>query len=95
MATALEVVSLDRAKLELGIPLAIADDDALLTGNIAAAVDFCTRTTGIVLADLAVADIPPLLTQASVIVVRLFYDGISNVRTNNSVFPMLWQLRVM
>ena len=93
MATALDVLPLDRAKRELGVPEAITDDDTLITGNAAAAVDFCTRVTGIDLAELDTADIPPLLTQASVIVTRLLYDGIANMKATSSVFPMLWQLR--
>ena len=47
MATALEILPLARQKLELSIPLAITDDDSLITGHIGAAVDFCGRLTGL------------------------------------------------
>ena len=41
--TALEVLSLDRARRELGIPLSVTDDNALLTGQIGAAVDWVSQ----------------------------------------------------
>ena len=41
--TTLEVLSLDRARRELGIPLSVTDDNALLTGQIASSVEWVSR----------------------------------------------------
>ena len=41
--TTLEVLSLDRARRELSIPLSVTDDNALLTGQIGAAVDWVSK----------------------------------------------------
>ena len=53
--TALEVVSLDRAKRELSVDIGVTDDDALLTGHVNAAVDWVSAYLGAPLIQVAEA----------------------------------------
>ena len=94
MATALEILPLDRMKLELSIPLAITNDDTLLIGHIGAAVDFCAHVTGLDLVDMDADEVPKQLVQAAVIMVRFFYDGFMDFRPTNAVLPLLIPLRI-
>ena len=94
MATALEILPLDRIKLELAIAVRVTNDDALLTGHIGAAVDFCAHVTGLDLVDMDADDVPKQLVQAAVIMVRFFYDGFMDFRPTNAVLSLLIPLRV-
>ena len=94
MATALEILPLDRMKLELAIPLTIRNDDVLLTGHIGAAVSLCAQITGLDLEDMDADEVPPQLIQAAVILARIFYDGIQDIRQTNAAWPLIASLRV-
>ena len=61
MATALEILPLDRVKLELSIPIPIKDDDALLTGHVLAAISFCAHVTGLDLDAMSADEVPKQL----------------------------------
>ena len=94
MATALEILPLDRMKRELAIPVLVSADDILLTGHIGAAVDFCGRLTGLDLGAMDAADVPEQLVQAAVILARVFYDGIQDIRITSTIWPLLAPFRV-
>ena len=93
MATALDILSLQRMKRELEIPPAVGDHDVLLQEQIVAAVDFCDRLTGLGVADLDAGDVPASFVQGSVIVTRWLYDGIQNMRETSSFYHLLRPLR--
>ena len=74
MATALEVVSLERARLELRIPPGDSDHDPLITEQIAAAVAFVEADAGVSFADME-APVAPEWSVPVVIVLRALYNG--------------------
>ena len=94
MATAADVVTLDRLKRELSIPLTISADDELLTEQRAAAVSYCELVTGLAVADMDAADVPPVFSQATVACTRLLYDSIMDWPSQRALFAMLAPLRV-
>ena len=94
MATALEILPLERIKRELAIPVDLTHDDVLLTGHVGAAVSLCAQITGLDLEDMDVGDVPPQLIQAAVILARIFYDGIQDIRQTNAAWPLIASLRV-
>ena len=95
MATALEVLSLDRARRELSIPAAVHDDDVLLTGHIDSAVDWVFRQTGRELATTVAADVPPGLIAACVAVCRELYDGHLNWPNSRVLYRLIAPYRVI
>ena len=86
MATALEILSLERMKLELSVPEAITDDDVLLEGHIDSAVDWVFRQTGRELATTVAA---------CVAVVRELYDGHLNWPNSRALYRLIAPYRVI
>ena len=95
MATALEVLSIERMRLELSIPPTVHDDDTLLTGHINGAVDWVFRQTGRELATTDAADVPPGLVAACVAVVRELYDGHLNWSNSRALYRLIAPYRVI
>ena len=87
MATAVEVLPLARAKLELAIDF--PHDDRLLTEQIASAVDWAFAQTGHNLLDTDAATVPPGYVAAVVLVLRRLYDGILTTPATASVWALL------
>ena len=94
MADSPEILTLQRMKRELSIPLDVDADDELLVGHAAAAVKFCTTFTGLDIEGMALADVPKTFVQACVICVRLFYDGVADIRPTSTLLHLLAPLRV-
>ena len=94
MADAPEILTLQRMKRELSIPLSVSDDDELLVGHAFAAIQLCQQWTGLPIKDMALASVPDTFTQAAVLVVRLLYDGIQDVRPTSAIWVLLAPLRV-
>lgn len=94
MADAVQILTLQRMKRELSIELSVADDDNLLVGHSIAAVTFCTTFTGLDIEGMALADVPETFVQACVICVRLFYDGVADIRPTSTLLHLLAPLRV-
>ena len=92
MATALDVLSLARAKRELAIPESVTDDDTLLREQIEGAVSFCVHLTGYPLEDTDAADVDPLLTVAAVATLRHLYDGLLDMPHKRALFALLQPL---
>ena len=95
MATALEVLSLDRARCELSIATGVNDDNVLLTGHIESAVDWVFRQTGMELATTDALDVPAGLVAACVAVVRELYDGHLNWPHSRALYRLIAPYRVI
>ena len=70
MARAIDILTLERVKMELEIPAVVVDHDALLFQQIGAAVDYVSEVTGINYAspDYDAASFPPLSRGAMALV---------------------------
>ena len=86
-AEALAVVSLASMKVELRIPAAEVEHDALLTRQIHDAATFAARSTGVALADLH------LLRAAITTTVRQNYDGYREIRPTEAFYALMQPFR--
>ena len=91
MATALEILPLERVKLELEIPSLVVNHDALLAMQIAAAVDYVSEVTGIdyASADYDAASFPPGLVAVCAMMTRHLYDGMAEIRARSIIAAMI------
>lgn len=91
MATALEIVTLERMKTELRIPLTITDHDSIIEGQINSAVNFVSEYTGRKLVDPDRDNIviPAALEMAIIALVRDLYTGTRDLRSYSIINAMI------
>ena len=92
IVTVLEIVTplvtLERMKQELRIPLTITDHDSIITDQIESAISWVSEATGIdLLEDSAI--IPEALKQAVILLVRDLYTGVRDQKTDSIINAMI------
>ena len=86
-----DIITLEKIKTELGLPLEITDQDATIESHIAAGVGFVGRHTG----QTITAESPAALLQAVVLCVRQFFDGYPEIKQTSAIYALIAPYRMI